>query len=349
VQDTWIIYASCGRGHFYVAQSIRESFEESEFINILDYNPIFKFFYQGGYEFILKKFPFLWDLIFKIADIYTPFFDFLRVKLERFLLKDFLKEIEKYSPRRIILTHFLPLEILSSDHFSKIEVYCFITDYYPHRFWINEKVKIYFVGSNFTKKELEKRGIPSDKIIVSGIPIRRGFKNSNIKEEKNSILIFSGIFSFKPILKIIESLKNTKFKIYLLLYKEHFFLFKKLKKKFNNLQIFFYTQDIYPLMQKAEFIVSKPGGSTISEALYLKKICIFFDIIGGQEKKNLEFIKKYNLGIVLKDFSQLESILSTLNSEKIDFIKKNIENFLNEHTKEDLKTLILKNDSPSSI
>ncbi len=341
MEKIWIIYASCGRGHFYVAQSVSEFFEDQQvkIINILDYNSVFKILYQRGYNFILKRIPALWDIIFKITDFCLPFLDVLRIGIERLFLTNFLKHLKKESPSKIILTHFLPLDLIPSKLLSKSKIYCFVTDYYPHRIWISKKIDTYFVATTFTEEELIKKGVCSEKIIVAGIPIRRGFREIKFKEEENSILIFSGVFPLKPVLEIIDSLKNSDYKIYFILYKEHARYSEIIKHR--NIEVIPYTEKIYLFMQKAKFIISKPGGSTISEALYLKKICIFFDIIGGQEKKNLEVIKKYNLGIILKNFSQVKSVLDNLEEERIHLIRKNIENFLSSFDEKKIREKIL--------
>jgi len=63
------------------------------------------------------------------------------------------------------------------------------------------------------------------------------------------------------------------------------------------------------MMDESVFIVTKPGGVTIFEAINKELPLIVLNSNIGQEKGNIEFIKHTRIGIVLDDMSNLSYIL----------------------------------------
>jgi processive 1,2-diacylglycerol beta-glucosyltransferase len=51
-------------------------------------------------------------------------------------------------------------------------------------------------------------------------------------------------------------------------------------------------------MRIADVIITKPGGLTVSECLFLKKPLVLTNPIPGQEEKNAEFVVGNNFGFL---------------------------------------------------
>ena len=77
---------------------------------------------------------------------------------------------------------------------------------------------------------------------------------------------------------------------------------QKLQKSlssFIKLHVVGWTEDIDEYMRIADFIISKPGGSTTSECLVLNKKLIAVQPIPGQEERNAQFLLETNRGYIV--------------------------------------------------
>jgi len=162
------------------------------------------------------------------------------------------------------------------------------TYFIPH-----ESIKSYFV--NFF--------IPEHKLVASGMPVRAEFytkteKNAakralGIPEDKRNILLACGSMGCGPLKQLTTELaermpadcfltvicgSNDKLKNKL----------AKLKLP-QNVRILGFTRNISLYMDSAEFIVTKAGGLTCSEALAKRLPLVFIDAVGGCENYNRRF------------------------------------------------------------
>ena len=80
-------------------------------------------------------------------------------------------------------------------------------------------------------------------------------------------------------------------------------------------------------MDEAIFLVTKPGGVTVFEAINKELPLVIKDTKIGQEKGNVEFIKRNNLGIVINDNEDLLKVVNEYiqNPYKAKIISRNIQ------------------------
>ncbi len=324
-----VVYAGCGAGHKKAAQALSE-FLNCPAVDILDFTPVFiKQLYQKGYLFITGNLSLIWAFLFELSKL--PVIKTLMFLSNLIFFRDFLTFLSSLRPEIIISTHFfIPSLVSFHKGRTKLKNITFITDIGVHPVWIDKSVDMYFVATELTRQELESKGVNQNKIIVSGIPLRGGFfkpqdtsflRKKLSLDDKESILFFSSDTGNIPFLRsVIESLKDD-FNI-LVIYGKN----KKLGDYFKRLNIpglksFPFYENIWELMSLALCVVSKPGGITVFEAMSLKKPLIFTHYIWGQEKSNMGFVIKNNLGFYVKTPQQL--------MEKIYYIKNNPERIKN--------------------
>jgi processive 1,2-diacylglycerol beta-glucosyltransferase/1,2-diacylglycerol 3-beta-galactosyltransferase len=102
------------------------------------------------------------------------------------------------------------------------------------------------------------------------------------------------------------------------------------KKRYNaeNLVIYTFIDFVYELLNVSDLVITKCGASTFMEILFAGKIPVINSFIWEQEKGNVEFVERNELGIYQPDVNRLPEIISRLiNDEKlysfyIDNIKK---------------------------
>ncbi|TSC83679.1 MAG: UDP-N-acetylglucosamine:LPS N-acetylglucosamine transferase [Parcubacteria group bacterium Gr01-1014_13] len=308
-----IVSCSTGSGHFRAGEALRLSCQKMypeiqvQHIDLADYLSGFaRTFSVSSYNVLIKHTPkafkllyFLTDKVFvqKILGVLRPFF--------KFGAKMFFKKIEDYQPDYILSTQFTPQLILPKNFPTPIDT--LITDYHAHQVWLSPNVRNFFVASEETRNELKNLGLPS---VVSGIPLHPRFftpkDTANLKKELNInndwpiILIMpiacgeidvkeaiNTIFSYNKNVNVVAiSGKNNK---------KNFNELEKIKSSGQkNFIIIKATPRIDDWMRVADIIVSKAGGLTISEVIYLQKPLVVVNPIPGQEDYNTAYLEKNN-------------------------------------------------------
>jgi processive 1,2-diacylglycerol beta-glucosyltransferase len=268
--------------------------------------------------------------------------------------KKFTRLLIQDSPDVIISTHFLASEIaafLKRDKKINSKIITVITDFGVHPFWIQEGTDIYTAASDITRAKLIAKGISEEKIKVIGIPVHAGFskkseKNElcsklNIKENKFTVLVLTGSFGIGPLEKIVEMLyRDAQVLVVCARNKK---LFAKLKnKKYAQVSVFGFVDEIYDFMSVSDIVITKPGGLTVSELLVMELAPIFISAIPGQETENVKALRAYGIGSLVKNASDVrgKALDYKLNPEKLKRVRENIRLIRKPNTLEDLYHVI---------
>ncbi len=331
---TKILFISClaGMGHIRAAKALFESAAENhpelecQYIDAVDYcSWVLRASVVDSYELMIKHWPQLWEKLYQFADTRNGKSS---IDKSTILLKQGNQKLHDYvkafAPDRIIATHFF-VPILLGKLAKKIPTDMVVTDYYANRMWLNRDIRHLFVASQDIKDAFSK---DHESIIVSGIPISpRFFKTKNLPElrkkfnlpdTKPVVLILSGGTGLIDISKAAENILNnlTNTTVIAVAGKNNPELFLKLNKikalRGNTYRALEFIDTIDELMALADIIVTKPGGLTISEVLYLKKPLVMINPIPGQEEKNAGFVVEHNYGRLATEAGELSGVVSTI-------------------------------------
>ncbi len=321
-----LIYASFGEGHKRCAYSLKD-YLNAPCVDLLDFSyPFLKKLYIFLYLTVTERLPYFWNFIY--ASTRSSHLRFLVNQIQEFLFFPFFEYLRKTRPKVIITTHFFPLGFI--DKLKKelnIKVITIVTDIRAHPIWANSCVDMYFVAHEETKKDLIKLNIEPSKIISGYVSLRQGFLNMprhiSIKEkfsldEKPAILFMSSLRgNFPDADEIISEIKD-KFNIFFI-YGKNLKLRTYLESlRLPNLKFFPSYEEIWELFSISSIIVTKPGGLTIFEGIYTKKLFIFMRYIPGQEKENMAFLEKYGIGKFVESKSEFLKALDYFNERKKD-------------------------------
>lgn len=337
----FIVHASAGAGHKGAAEAIKDAFDRADsghyvrVIDSLDYtNRFFKKAYPRGYNFLVSRAPFLWGWFFYLTDfrLFHPFVRAGRLIGNFINGFDFYQLIIKEKPDCIISTHFLPTEIISNLKALKIyngkHITC-ITDYGIHSFWVSKNVDNYAVASEYSKKELIKKGVNAERIKIVGIPIHNKFtknlskneavKKLGLKKGLFNILITGGGLGVGPIAELVSVISKCNYPFQLIVVCGNN---KRLVDEIKGLSVnsrvsmnvYGFVDNINEFMDASDIIISKPGGLTVSEALAKGLPILVPSYINGHEEKNLRFLEQNNLGIKARDVNEVLQKLQELYS-----------------------------------
>jgi processive 1,2-diacylglycerol beta-glucosyltransferase len=135
----------------------------------------------------------------------------------------------------------------------------------------------------------------------------------------------------KKILKIIIA-RNMDAEIAIVCGKNSKLLSKamKLKEKhgINNLKVYGFIDFVHSLISISDIVITKCGASTSMEILIMGKIPVINNYIWEQEKGNMEFVCRKNMGILEKNISFIPDVLQRLltDVEYYNSLRNNIKN-----------------------
>jgi processive 1,2-diacylglycerol beta-glucosyltransferase len=342
-----IAYASAGSGHFKAAEAVYDHLKEccsGTDIKIVDIlwktNFLFRGSYTCGYSFLIKFAPLAWLLGFLITGnkFLRPLTKPIAAFLNRFNTNDFSEFLIRENPEYVISTHFLPSEVAAALKKSgKInsKLITIITDFGVHPFWISSDADLYIVASEFTKEELKKLNIAQDKVKIFGIPIGEKFLRKydraelcakfGIDKSKFTVLMMTGSFGIGPLEEIAEELCEEV--QILVICANNKKLFIRLKNKnLANVNVFGFVDNAQELMAVSDVIITKPGGSTISEILAMELVPVFISAIPGQEAINVSALKRYGIGLSPKGIKGIKQAVLDFRDDpdKLNLIRENI-------------------------
>lgn len=218
----------------------------------------------------------------------------------------------------------------------KIPLFTFITDLDVHPDWINPYTDLYFVADRFTFCQLSAKGVPKEKIIVSGIPVRQSFygglENMAGMDSGRNVLIMGGGLGLIPsadnIFSLLDDIPDLDVTV---VCGNNHKLYSYLKKYYPQFNILSFVKHPEIYLQKADLLLTKAGGVTIAEAIRTVTPMFVFQPFLLHEKKNADYVRNSGIGIIGDKLNtvaveQLKNLLC--NQDSLNKMKDNIKKVL---------------------
>ena len=373
-----LFYASYGSGHLSAASAIEQYIKEhypndkTLKIDYVEYiNRSINKISTSAYKNIILKTPLLWGQVYKLLKNDT-ILDITQFS-NRFMAKKIFKLFEDFEPDLVISCHPLGGQItafLKSHNKTNCKLATVMTDFASHKQWLIGKdyTDYFFVSNIEMKTSLISEGIFPNKIYVSGIPISPNFYKNYDKESiynslkilknKKNIIFFGGgslgLSSSTNVQNILTSLlqaTNESYQIIIIsgknqkLYNE----FQKTITNTNhtsNTKLIDFTTQIPELLPITSFVITKPGGLTITECITSNVPVILINPIPGQEKENAQYIVDKKMGIWIKTNKPTpEYFQDILNDDKlIKEIKNNQKIYSHLNSTQNICNILINNE-----
>ncbi len=321
-----VMYATYGTGHRSIAKYITDYFTESgEYevmeIDILQYAaPFLGTFTNKFYNNVMFKMPWLWNAIYRITDNTVAGKVSAELQSKVVSNKKIKKVILDFNPDVVIATHFT-----AATYISKLkkagELDCHllsvVTDYKAHRIWLDSyrSEDALVVNSVEEKRTLAKRGINPGIIHTFGIPVSSKYTKSlynkvellkkfKLTGERPIILFYGG--GGQGSSTTLPYLLNL---IYAGVDADVFFVCGRnaeLKRRAEgivkrneakNIRVLGYITNGPEYLYVSDFVITKPGGLTVTECLCFKKPMVLIRNAGGQERDNYRFLTRKGYAI----------------------------------------------------
>jgi len=187
---------------------------------------------------------------------------------------------------------------------------CFVaTDYTCSPSVAENDLDLYFIGHKSLLEEYEQSGIPRDKLIPSGIPVRRAFyeqlsgqeakKRLGLAPSRRNLLLMCGSMGCGPVEKLAQALaeklpENCDLTVVCGTNKQLYGTLSSVQSE--HVHVLGYTDQFPLLLSASDLLVTKPGGLSITEAATKGTPMLFVDVVGGCEHRNLEFFLEHGWG-----------------------------------------------------
>mgnify|MGYP003928342845 FL=1 len=229
---------------------------------------------------------------------------FSQLALHRLFYAQTAEVIRQLRPDTIVCTHPFPNAVVSRLKRSglNIPLCTVITDYDAHGTWISPETYMYLVSTPEVKNKLLLKGVPQERIQVTGIPVHPSFltrhdRNAVLRKYrlKNmpTVLVMGGGWGIGP-KDICEHLASWREQIQLI-----FCLGNNEKAiakmsaeplyRHEHIRLLGFTNEVDKLMDVSDLLITKPGGLTCTEAMAKGVPMLLYDAIPGQEEENCQY------------------------------------------------------------
>ncbi len=319
-----ILTTHTGGGHLNLAQALKEMLEAHYEVAIVDAQPDS---YGRFYTTVSRHFSRFLTLQYIATDNKAASFC-LHIILAWLSRKHLLGILEQVQPQLIITTHaFISFATARANDSlrERVPLVFQLTDLGRlHRTWFTEKrAEAYFAPTREIFAQAQARGIPKNRLHLSGRPLRRQFVEVSAELRRQTlagleldparftIFLQGGAMGSAEVDRTVEGLLSSGVLMQIILAVGNN---QKMAARYSGIagvRALPFSEVIAPYMAAADVIAGKAGASFISEAFTLEKPFLATAFIAGQESHNLHFIERHNLGwVCLEEAARQELLVS---------------------------------------
>lgn len=228
-----------------------------------------------------------------------------------------------------------------------------ITDYAIHSQWVHPGVERYCVATDEIRAGLVDRGIPPDRITVTGIPVDPVFASPLDRAEtahrlgldptRTTVLVMAGAYAMLGgVADVHRVLMHCPRRVQaVFICGRDPGLVEKLRQRSRrrpDLHVQGYVANVHEWMAASDLLVTKAGGITVSEALTRELPMVIYRPIPGQEDWNTQTVAAAGAAKVAGNPNDLARVLETLLSDPgaLDSMRRAARRFKRPHAAHDV-------------
>lgn len=352
-----ILSCNTGEGHNSAAKAIKEYFEmNGSYCEIKDalsfWSKQKSKIISKGHIFIYRNLPKLFGVSYRFEENHPPKDGDESLIYE--LVTNGCNKLYSYLQSEdydgIICVHvFSAMMVTKLKREGKVNIpfYFIATDYTCSPGVGESDCDLYFIPHSDLKEEFIENGIPAEKIVASGIPIKQNFYTRlekkeakrflNIDEGERVVLLACGSMGCGPIKELTDKLpKVLPSGVRLVVVcGNNKKLYTHINKKgiSPNMTVLGFTTQMSLYMDAADIIMTKPGGLSSTEGATKHKPLVFINAVPGCETRNLDFFVDHGFALSGYDTKELISIITNcmLFPSDLDGVSKKIAESFNEN------------------
>jgi processive 1,2-diacylglycerol beta-glucosyltransferase len=331
-----ILAVRFGSGHWQTGLSLKkallDAYPDLE-VEVVNYLKFAGWIFDVTIRFVYQ------DLMIRVPILYRRFFRYTDQAAQNSLFQKFIETCGApafilYAKRRrpdlIISTYPVPsaaVAWLKKRHQLKCPLVTVITDYVLHQTWVQPDTDLYVVPNETVAGELVRRGAPVERVAVTGIPIDPRFTRTpdhlpkllaDLPEQLRQlplVLVINGATNFggdldrmcrlladlpTPLVAVVLGVRFPKLRLNLR---------RIVNRGWNKVFIVGYSREVPLFMASASCLISKAGGSTISEALAAEVPILIYRALPCQEELNRDYLVHEGAAVVAQNLPELGQLL----------------------------------------
>lgn len=323
-----LLSCSTGEGHNHCAKAVQQQLEakgvQADFFDMLhlfgEPGPIHM---EQLLNVISTRIPRLFGLMYKAGEKVSS----LGVTSPIYLInsnygRKLCDLINENGYDAVVCSHLFPMETLTfiRKHYG-LEARCYgiLSDYTCIPFLVETELDAYFLPHEKVRRECEKAGIPTDRLIVTGMPVVMSFRTDVSKQEargmlgipgeKKMYLVMTGGIGCGDAIGLCDKLTEIPDEDMLLcvLAGRNQELQERLNARYLNrfnVRVIPFTDQVSLYMRAADVLLSKAGGISSAEAAIVNVPLVHTMMIPGVETINASFFAQLGMSLMAEDFDQ---------------------------------------------
>lgn len=257
---------------------------------------------------MVKTIPQMYRFFYNRAERATQVGPF-RAWVHQFTAGNLRGLMQELRPDIVVCTHAFPCGVMAEykkQFADSPPVFGVVTDFVVHAFWIHKNIEGYAVATEEMRRALIARGVPGERIVVSGIPVKGAFgsvtpdrdalkERLGLPRDRRIVLMMGGGLGIGPLETMMRALRSVAEPICavaivgrskraeqkVLEYAHHVGYPVRVERFVNN---------VHEYMHACDVLITKPGGLTSSEALAARIPLVLFKPLPGQEERNTRYL-----------------------------------------------------------
>ena len=333
-----LMSVKAGYGHHSTAEAIMKHFEERghtcEMLDMFTYiSKKLGDTIQNAYliltKYLSKPYGKVYDKLSKEEEPYDKIS--VTALISNAVTKKLIEYVQDFNPDVIIGTHSFAcvvMTILREKGIIDCPLVGIVTDFTVHPFWESTELDRYVIPDRLLSYQMNKKGIPSEKLMPTGIPIKKAFSVKGDKNEarerlgiadKTTLLVMMGSMGYGDIREAMFEIDSFEADFQVIIVcgsneKLKSFVDETVWNK--DVRSYGFVNNVDTLMDASDIILTKPGGLTTSEAFAKGLPLVAMNPIPGQEDKNMAFLVNNGAAIVVNDAYTVSEALYQLMSEE---------------------------------
>lgn len=284
---------------------------------------------------MVKTIPQMYRFLYNRAERATEVGPF-RAWVHQFTATNLRTLLQELRPDVVVCTHAFPCGVMAEykrQFADAPPVIGVVTDFVVHAFWIHNNIEGYAVATPEMRATLIARGVPRDRIIVSGIPVRSEFGHPagdrdalrlrlGLPLDRSTVLLMGGGLGIGPLESMMHALDAVKTPLCALAIvgrsaRSEQRVLEYAHRVHYPVRVVRFVNNVHEYMHASDVLITKPGGLTSAEALVAQVPMVLFKPLPGQEERNTRYLVQRRAALRAKTPSDLtRTVESLLESEE---------------------------------
>ena len=326
-----ILTASYGSGHNEAARSLAAGFAARGVdVTVVDHfrdlvHPVFERVSRAVYMALLRRAPIVWGVGYALGD-WMPSDSPLAFGVTRLGAARLAARLDALAPDAVVTVHATPAAALSALAAEGRRVpphTTVVTDFVAHSQWIARGIDRYCVAAEEVGHEFVARGIPRERVSVTGVPLRAEFETGvdgaaarralGLDADVPVVLAMAGSHgSVGRLPDVARALGRVPTPMQALVVAGHDrTLAARLARltRGTSIRVLGYVEDVHRLMAAADLLVTKAGGMTLAEAMAAELPMLLYGSLPGQERRNERFASRAGIALAARSRRDLRRLL----------------------------------------